>query len=297
MNNNLLIPCRTMLNDKLQINPSDDIILQSIDIAQKSIPQSQNDTPSYNNKRILAYVYEQFKNNDTIENAVHQLETIRSMPVDTTTTPTPIPPLLSPTPSNPSNQSYPSYPPNSSSNSPSPVVYKPYQHTHLVTLSTSKTIAKLPKNSKCSIHCIISNMLTEDIIILNISNHNTKYKYHLYRDTGIYKTIDNINPIVISNKDICQINIQNYQGNDIQIKEEQVILEQIQKIDENHFKIITSIPDLSHDIKINQHVFYHVDTNTYVTDSHITDLSQFLNTKCNILANNINILFKYTYLQ
>ena len=139
----------------------------------------------HTNKRILAYVYEQFKNNDTIENAVHQLETIRSMPVDTT--PTPIPPLLSPTPSTHSNQSY---PPNSSSNSPSPVVYKPYQHTHLVTLSTSKTIAKLPKNSKCSIHCIISNMLTEDIIILNISNHNTKYK-SMYEIQG-YKTIDNI---------------------------------------------------------------------------------------------------------
>jgi hypothetical protein len=286
----LLTPCKNMLEHKLQITPPDNIIAEIIENAIKSTPQdiTSQDTNAYN-KKILAYVYEQFKKTDTIDNAVKQLETIRSLPVNNTND----------IPNTPQNIQK-----NHNTNSVIPVPYInpdlmyntiPKFNTHLVTLTSSKANIKLPTNTKCYLHCILSNMLKEDILIITLLNHTTKYTFHLYKENNIYKTIDNINPIIISNKNTFQIHIQNYKNNHIEFPQKEVILEQIQQIDKHHFKLITSNEHSSqHDIQINQHTFYYVDTNTYITDSTIADLTQFINSKCIILANNINILFKYT---
>lgn len=282
-----------MLEHKLHITPPDNIIAEIIENAIKSTPQdiTSQDTNSYN-KKILAYVYEQFKKNDTIDNAVKQLETIRSLPVNNTND------IL-----NTHQNTQKIHNTNTVTTAPyinPDFIYNtiPKFNTHLVTLTSSKANIKLPTNTKCYLHCILSNTLKEDILIITLLNHNTKYTFHLYKENNIYKAIDNINPIIISNKDTFQIHIQNYKNNHIEFPQKEVTLEQIQQIDKHHFKLITSNQHThhssQHDIQINQHTFYHVDTNTYITDSTITNLTQFINSKCIILSNNINILFKYT---
>ena len=290
--NNLFNPCKSMLYDKLQITPPDNLIIEAIDNAVKSISNTNyhNQDTTTLNKKILSHVHEQFKNNDTIENAVQQLETIRGLP-------------SIPINSSQSSHTEPTQPtqPIQPIHQIQPIhTYKSF-YTHLITLNTSKSIIKLPKNTRCHIHCIHSNIIPEDIITIIISNQNHNYTYHMYKDnTNLYKTIDNLDPIVVSNKDrgaSFQIHVQNYKGNDIYIPPQEVTLTQIQQLDTNHFKLITTKDTKQHDIQINQHVFFHVDTNTYITNSTINDLSQFINSKCTILVNNINIFFKYTYLQ
>lgn len=283
MNNNILLqPCKKMLKDKLDINPPEQSILESIENAKKNI---SNGTPDYN-KKILAYVYDNFKNNDTIENAVNQLENIRNMVIDTQT------PIHSPTPNDISS---------SNPNIPfsNPTITHMYNtnnktfKTHLCTLNHSNTSIKLPKNSKCFLYCIIANIIHEDILIINISNSTTKYKFHMYKESNIYKTINDIEPIIINNKDNFQIQICNFKNNPILLDNKQIVLERIQKIDNNHFQIVTSQNLNKHDVSINNHIFYYVEDNIYVTDSYIDNLTQFVNSKCIILSNNINIIFKY----
>lgn len=286
---NLLIPCKKMLLDKLNITPTDEDINNAIHDSRIiiSLPETHKDY----NKHILSNVLEYFKKNDTLENAVEKYLAIRNgsnTNVETVSTP-PTVPIVS-TPSTVPTDNGLSFLNRDNTPILSPSTFK----THLVSMIYNDEMVSLPANSRCFIHCVVSRKLDVSVISLIISNKSVKHVIHLYRENDVYLTISNPEYVRVTNNNEYMITVNNYKNNKIKFKYEIVKLNQIQRIDKNHYRLnLNGVEYNEHDVMIEDYVFYHVEDDKYITDSVIKDMSIFINADCTILSNMINIIFKY----
>lgn len=281
-----------MLLDKLNITPVDEDINNAIRDSRivVSLPEEHKDYK----KHILSNVLEHFKKNDTLENAVEKYLAIRNGS-NVETAPPPPPPVPVPPPvstvSTVSTDNGLSLP--NRENAPtlsSPSTFK----THLVSMVYNDEAVNLPTNSRCFVHCVVSRKLDVSVITLVISNKSVKHVYHMYKENDVFLTISNPEYIRVPSNNEYMITVNNYKNNKVKFRYEVVKLDQIQRIDKNHYRLsLNNIEYNEHDVMIGEYVFYHVEDDKYITDSVIKDMSVFINADCTILSNIVNIIFKY----
>jgi len=171
--------------------------------------------------------------------------------------------------------------------------------TLLIPITKSNITIKIKNNIQQLIpYKIITNnsfIYLPNIISLNINNN---YTTHFYKfNNNIWNTINDLIPFYNNNNNSINITLTQFNNQLIQFYQNYIIIDKINKIDQNHYKInFKNLLYNYEDIKIilpndNIYLFFHVNDDIYISENIINE-SINNDSKAYLLSQHIFILFK-----
>tara|TARA_Y100000389_G_scaffold55849_1_gene51748 strand:+ start:309 stop:1166 length:858 start_codon:yes stop_codon:yes gene_type:complete len=172
--------------------------------------------------------------------------------------------------------------------------------TLLIPITKSNITIKIKNNIQQLIpYKIITNnsfIHLPNIISLNINNNYTSHFYK-FNNNNIWNTINDLIPFYNNNNNSINITLTHFNNELIQFYQNYIIIDKINKIDQNHYKInFKNLLYNYEDIKIilpndNIYLFFHVNDDIYISENIINE-SINNDSKAYLLSQHIFILFK-----
>lgn len=171
--------------------------------------------------------------------------------------------------------------------------------TLLIPITKSNITIKIKNNIQQLIpYKIITNnsfIHLPNIISFNINNN---YTTHFYKfNNNIWNTVNDLIPFYNNNNNSINITLTQFNNELIQFYQNYIIIDKINKIDQNHYKInFKNLLYNYEDIKIilpndNIYLFFHVNDDIYISENIINE-SINNDSKAYLLSQHIFILFK-----
>lgn len=282
----LLKASHKMLLDKLQLSIHNDDILSALQSIIPIVPHN-DDIKTYN-KDILRHLLSHFSQQDTLDNAVLQLDLNRTQPVIN------IPSSSQPISNNKPIKDEPNF---HISIPPTPKQFFSTFLTHSIHRdfsafpSSSFFDFSLPTFSNIVPFLIISPFLSHSSFSLKISDRNASVSvFHFFLSHNhLFHTIDNLKPLSIQNNNLFTLGL--YDHFDNLIPFQNILISSFRFIENNLYHITFNIPHFSSNFFLQSSLFTFQYDNTFLSNDFDPSTSIHPNTPLDFF-NEFSILWK-----